>query len=183
MIFTLLAEVGAEGHELEKTAQTDIDKEQGIISIRGCKGHASGTYKLKPQTAEMLRIYLHKNPQQHPFPTSKIMGDVWRDTRRRAAAKLCKPELDRIPLKSLRNYSGAQPYYKLERADPIAVMRHLRHKKLETTMHYLRGITTNEEVDYISKPSTNLKEDQELIDAGFTFVTQRDEYKLWRKRK
>jgi len=181
VIFTLLIETGAEGHELEKVTQSDIDSEQGIIRLRGCKGHASGTYKLKTRTAEMLRVYLHKNPQEHPFPTSKIMGDVWRETRRRATTKLCKPELDKIPLKSLRNYSGAQFYYKLP--DPIAVMRHLRHKKLETTMHYLRGITTGEEEEYTVKTASNVKEATDLIEHGFQYVTEIDGTKLFKKRK
>lgn len=54
-IFTIIAEIGAEGHELENVTQNDIDAEQGIIRIRGCKGHASGTYKLKTPTAESAR--------------------------------------------------------------------------------------------------------------------------------
>jgi hypothetical protein len=129
----------------------------------------------------MLRIYLHENPQEHPFPRSVIMGQVWRDTRERAATKLCKPELNNIPLKNLRNYSGAQLYYKLQ--DPIAVMRHLRHKKLETTMHYLRAIVLDQEPEYISRTAKTIEEDMQLINAGFQYITERDGIKLYRKRK
>jgi len=100
-IFTVLAETGAEGKELEKTDRDHIDTEQGIINITGTKGHGSGSYKLKKKTAEMLRIYLHKHPEKYPFPKSNIMGQVWRDTRKRTATKLCKPELNNIPLKNL----------------------------------------------------------------------------------
>jgi integrase len=185
-IFTILAETGAEGKELERTSRDDIDAEQGIISIRGCKGHASGSYKLKTKTTEMLRIYLYKNPQKYPFPKSEVMGQVWRDTRERTATKLCKPELNKIPLKNLRNYSGAKLYYKTQ--DPIAVMRHLRHKKLETTMHYIRGITLGGEEEYISKavklgtPNT-IKEIMELIDIGFRKETEADGCQIFRKPK
>jgi integrase len=180
-IFTILAETGAEGKELERTSRDDIDTEQGIISIRGCKGHASGSYKLKTKTAEMLRIYLFKNPQKYPFPKSEVMGQVWRDTRERTAKKLCKPELNSIPLKNLRNYSGAKLYYKL--VDPIAVMRHLRHKKLETTMHYIRGITIGGEEEYTCKTAKTIQEATQLIENGFQYVTEIDETKLFRKRK
>jgi integrase len=181
VIFRILAETGAEGHELENVTQSDIDTEQGLISIRGCKGHASGTYKLKTQTAEMLRTYLHKNPQDHPFPKSTVIGEVWIQTRRRATQKLCNPALRKIPLKNLRNYSGAQLYYKTQ--DPIAVMRHLRHKRLETTMHYIRGITTNGEEEYTCKTAANVKEATDLIEHGFQYVTEIDGLKLFRKRK
>jgi integrase len=69
-IFTLLAEIGCDGIELSKVAHADIDRQQGIISISGCKGHSSGTYKLKSETAEMLRVYLYQHPEEHPFPKS-----------------------------------------------------------------------------------------------------------------
>jgi integrase len=186
IIFKLLAEIGADGKELQNVSQDDIDAEQGVIRVRGVKGHNSGTYKLKPQIAEMLRVYLSKNPQEHPFPSSEAMGDQWRDTRRRAAKKLCKPELDKIELKSLRNYSGAQLYLSMPIRDPIAVMRHLRHKKLETTMHYIRGMAlSNEPEDYICRIATDVKQASELIEKGFTYVTgeYKDGGKLFRKRK
>ncbi|MCJ7763207.1 site-specific integrase, partial [Candidatus Bathyarchaeota archaeon] len=151
-IFTILAEIGAEGNELAHVNKSDIDKEQGIISIRGCKGHTSGNYKLKQRTQEMLNLYLAKHQQEYPFPSSKNMGTMWQRARRIAANKLNQPQLTNIPLKNLSNYSGAQLYYKT--LDPIAVMRHLRHRKLETTMHYIRGITIGGEEEYVCKAAS-----------------------------
>jgi integrase len=181
-IFTILAETGLEGEELHGIRRKDIDTERGIIAVEGHKGHASGTYKLKPHTTEMLREYLAKNPQDHPFPRPKIMGQIWLRTRNRLADDLKQLELKNIPMKSLRNYSGAQLYYLFP--DPIAVMRHLRHKKLETTMHYLRAIAlTNGEEDYVCKTAKTIQEDTQLIENGFQYVTERDGLKLFRKRK
>ena len=180
-IFTILAEIGLEGQELHKTHRNSIDTEQGIISIEGCKGHASANYKLKPQTLEMLREYLAKNPQEYPFPQPHIMSQIWRRTRNKLAHNLKQPQLRKIPMKNLRNYSGAQLYYKL--LDPIAVMRHLRHKKLETTMHYIRAITIGGEEEYTCKTATTIKQATELIENGFTYVTEIDGVKLFKKRK
>ena len=115
------------------------------------------------------------------FPKSEVMGQVWRDTRERTAEKLCKHELLKIPLKNLRNYSGAKLYYKTQ--DPIAVMRHLRHKKLETTMHYIRGITIGGEEEYTCKTAQTIQEATELIENGFQYVTDIERVKLFRKRK
>jgi integrase len=109
-IFALLAEIGCSPSELSNITQNDIDKEQGIIRIRGTKGHASGSYKLKQQTAIMLRVYLAENPDEHPFPPSHAIRQVWIDTRHRTAQKLNKPELEQIACRNLRNYSGAQLY-------------------------------------------------------------------------
>ena len=164
-IFTILTETGAEGKELEKTPRKCIDTEQGIINIVGSKGHNSGSYKLNEKTAEMLRIYLHKHLEEYPFKTAKQIGEAWRKTRDRATEKLSCPELHEIPLKSLRNYSGAQNYFKFK--DPIETMRHLRHKKLETTMHYIRGIPRATEGKFITKVVATAEEAAELAAQGF----------------
>jgi len=182
LIFTILAETGLEGQELHNIHKDKIDLEQGIITVQGCKGHASGAYKLKNTTAEMLRQYITKNPQKQPFPKPKVMSQIWRRVRNRLATNLQQPQLNNIPMKNLRNYSGAQLYYKFK--DPIQVMRHLRHKKLETTMHYIRGITiNNNEEDYVCKTATNIKEATQLIENGFEYITEKDNIMLFRKRK
>jgi len=67
-IFTILAETGLEAYELATTRRTDIDAERGIINATGCKGHNSRSFKLKEKTAEMLRQYINRHPQQNPFP-------------------------------------------------------------------------------------------------------------------
>lgn len=84
-------------------------------------------------------------------------------------------------MKNLRNYSGAKLYHALK--DPIAVMRHLRHKKLETTMHYIRAITIDAEEEWTCKTATNVKEATELIENGFQYVTEIDGIRIFRKRK
>jgi len=176
-----MAETGAEGEELHRTHRSKIDTQLGQITIIGTKGHGSATYKLKQATNEMLREYIAKNPQEYPFPNPKNMANIWRRTRDKLADNLKQPELKNIPMKNLRNYSGAKLYYSLQ--DPIAVMRHLRHKKLETTMHYIRGITLSGEEEYTVKTATNIKEATVLIESGFQYVTEMDGTKLCRKRK
>jgi hypothetical protein len=109
------------------------------------------------------------------------MGQIWRDTRDKAAVRLNDPELKNIPLKNLRNYSGAQLYLRIP--DPILVMRHMRHKKLEITMHYIRGIVLNGEEEFLCKTAKTIEEATALIENGFQYVTEMDEIKLFRKRK
>jgi len=185
VIFTIESEIGCNPEELHKVSQKDINSEQGTISIKGCKGHASGNYKLKQHTAEMLREYLYKHTEEYPFPNGHAQSQIWLQTRRRAYEKLHKSELLKIELRNLRNYSGERFYKSLPIRDPIAVMRHLRHKKLETTMHYIRAIVLDfdEDEQYISRTSTTIEEDKKLIENGFQYVTERDGTKLYRKRK
>lgn len=180
-IFTILSETALEGAELHKIRQKDIDKEQGIITAEGNKGHRGRSFKLKQTTAEMLRTYLGKYPKEQPFPRPQIMAEAWREARSRASKKLNNPELLKIPLKSLRNYSAVQLYYQTQ--DPWRVMLHLGHKKLETTQHYISGMIPQGEAEYTCKTAKTTEEAITLIEAGFQYVNHIGELALYRKRK
>jgi len=174
--------------ELHRTPQSQINREEGKISINGTKQHNNGIYKLKQRTADMLRNYLSRHTKEYPFPKPNYMRDAWIRARKRAIAKLCKPELNKIPLKNLRNYAGAQFYKGKGNHDPIATMRFMRHKRLEQTLHYIQSINLDEPEEYTTRTiqlgtSSTQKEIIELLDAGYTFITDADGYKYFRKRK
>jgi len=180
-IFTILEQTGIAPQELATTKRTDIDAEQGIINVQGCKGHNSRSLKLKTQTADMLRTYLHKYTDTHPFPKSKRLTEIWIRTRTRVANNTNNPQLRQIPLRNLRHHYACKTYDKTK--DILLVMQRLGHKKIETTMLYTQLITFNEEEDYTCKTATNVKEAQDLVEHGFTYVTEIDGFKLFRKRK
>jgi hypothetical protein len=180
-IFKLMAETGVEGEELHQTHRSQFEQTQGIISIKGLKGHGSANYKLKQPTANMLREYLARYPTEYPFPQPKVMSEMWRRARENASRNHNDPELKKIPMKNLRNYSGAQFWYSFP--DPIGVMRHLRHKRMETTMHYLRAITLDGDVQFDCKTATTAKEAAQLIENGYQLADTIDGIHLYRKRK
>jgi integrase len=184
-IFTLEAEIGCSPEELHRIKLKDIDQERGALSVTGVKGHASKNYPLKKQTATMLREYVARHQKEHLFPKAHTQSQMWQKFRERAARKLSNPELRKIQLRNLRNYSGEQFYKNLPVRDPIALMQHFRHKKLETTMHYIRAIVLDYEEDdqWISRTSTTIEEDAKLIENGFQYITERNGIKLYRKRK
>jgi integrase len=188
-IFRMLLESGFEGEELHCTTEKDIDTEQGIITVAGHKQHSGRSYRFKPSTREMLKLYISNHQSQlHPFPRPQIMGESWRTARQKASQKLSRPDLNKIPLKGLRNLSGILVWQKCR--DPWIVMTHMGHKKLETTQHYLKAMTIQQltETEWISKavqlgtPNT-IKEIMELIDAGFRKETEADGYQIFRKPK
>ena len=180
-IFTILEQTGIAPQELATTKRTDIDAENGIINVQGCKGHNSRSIKLKPQTADLLRIYLHKYTDMHPFPPSKRMTGIWIRARKRVTEKLNNPQLQQIPLRNLRHHYATTLYDKTK--DILLVMQKLGHKKIDTTLLYTQLIHFEEEQYYTCKTAQNVKEAQDLIEHGFTYVTEIDGYKLFRKRK
>ena len=184
-IFTIEAEIACCPEELYQVTQKHINKETGEISITGVKGHSSKNYRLKPPTKDLLLRYLAKHPEEHPFPKAHTQSQMWYQFRAKAAEKLHKPQLLNIALRNLRNYSGERFYKNLPTRDPILLMQHFRHKKLERTMHYIRAIILDyeENEQFISRISTTIQEDAKLIENGFQYVTERDGKKLFRKRK
>ena len=181
VIFTILKETGLEGMELATMPRSQIDAERGIINARGCKGHNSRSFKLKPSTADLLRTYLTQHKDAYPFPRSKIMGQMWREFRDRLAQKLNDPQLKAIPLRNLRHHYATRLYAKTK--DILLVKQQLGHKKLETTMFYTQLIHYNEEEEYTCKTATNVTQATELLEAGFTYIQEIDGIKIYRKRK
>ncbi len=180
-IFTILKETGLEACELARMERKDIDSERGIMNAQGCKGHNSRSFKLKEQTADMLRTYLDTHKGNKPFPSSKTMGDIWRRTRNKLSENLNDPQIKTAQMRNLRHYYATRLYDKTK--DILLVKQRLGHKKIETTMFYTQLITFNDEEEYTCKTASNVKEATELIENGFQYVTEIDGLKLFRKRK
>jgi integrase len=182
VMFTILEQTGIETRELATTKRSDIDAEKGIINVQGCKGHNSRSIKLKPQTADLLRAYLHKYDKEYPFPKAKRMCEMWARFRNRVSAKLNNPQIRQIPLRNLRHHYATTLYAKTK--DILLVKQRLGHKKIETTMLYTQLIHFDEEDDYTCKTANNGKEATDLIEHGFEYVaTTPDGLMLFRKRK
>ena len=180
-IFTILKETGLEGHELATTTRNQIDSEQGIISVQGCKGHNSRALKLKLKTADMLRRYLQRYTTNQPFPNAKAMGEAWRKKRDKLAETLQEPQLRAIPLRNLRHYHATMLYDRTK--DILLVKQRLGHKKIETTMLYTQLITFSENEEYTCKTANNITEATKLIEIGFEYIAEKDGAMIFRKRK
>ena len=188
-IFRILDETGLEGEELASMTRNSIDEKQGIINAQGCKGHKSRSFKLNPETAEMLRQYL--NRQKHtrsdtyttekPFPPAVYMSKAWIETRNRLALKLQQPQLKKIPLRNLRHKFATLTYDKTK--DMFFTMQQMGHTKYETTLFYAQLIHFDQEEEYTVKVASNLKEATDLIEQGFQYVTEMDNVKIFKKRK
>jgi len=66
--------------------------------------------------------------------------------------------------------------------DLLHVQQRLGHRSVLSTMIYTQ-LVNFESVEYHVKTAKNVKEDEELLKAGFEYVTERDGIKLYRKRK
>jgi hypothetical protein len=180
-IFKLMAKVGVEGEELHQAHRSHFDPSQKLITIKGLKGHGTANCKLEYELAEMLKEYFKKYTKDYPFPQTKVMSQMWRRARKQASENHNDKMLLNIPMKNLRNYSGAQFYYRFP--DPTDVMRHMRHKRMETTMHYIRAIVLDAEVRYHVKTATTPEQMLDLASKGYEKFDEMNGIHGYRKRK
>ena len=66
--------------------------------------------------------------------------------------------------------------------DILHVMRLLGHKNIKNTLIYTQ-LVTFEDDEYLCKIADTVKEAKELIEAGYQYVCDMDNLKLFRKRK
>ena len=66
--------------------------------------------------------------------------------------------------------------------DILHVMQLLGHKSIENTLKYTQLVNFKTD-GYIRKVAKPIEEDTQLIETGFEYITERDGYKLFKKRK
>jgi len=89
--------------------------------------------------------------------------------------------IQQIRLYDFRHFKATMEYHKTR--DLLHVKALLGHKDLRTTLRYTQLLETLETEEYHCKTATNIKEATQLIENGFTYVTEIDGTKLFRKRK
>jgi len=181
VVFTLLMETGAMPKELSWVSQRDIDFERETITIRGRKGHASRTIRLKQNTTAMLKTYIIRiGSRERPFPASEQMTKAWIKYKKRQSRKLADPTLLQIRLYDLRHFQACKTYYQTK--DVLYTKQKLGWKKLETALFYLQCLDFGSE-EYHSATAKTVNEAAKLIEQGFDYICDVDGIKLFRKRK
>jgi integrase len=100
--------------------------------------------------------------------------------RNRIAQKVQNPRLRRITFHTLRHWFGSMEYHKTKNI--LHVQERLGHRSITSTMIYTHLINFEGD-EYNTATAKSLKEDEDLLKAGFEYVTERDEVKIYRKRK
>jgi len=100
--------------------------------------------------------------------------------RKRIANKLKNPRIERITFHTLRHFFGTMEYHKTK--DILHVQERLGHRSITSTLIYTH-LLNFEGDDYHVRTAKSLKEDEESLKVGFEYVTDRDEVKIYRKRK
>ena len=177
----LLKETGARCGEAWALNWIDIDVERGIVTINAPEKHG------KPRQAKMsgkLTAMLNSLPRidERVFGRKQLnyFRQAFMKQRARTAYKLQNPRINRITFHTFRHFFGTMEYHRTK--DLLHVQQKLGHRSVLSTMLYTQ-LVDFESDDYHVKTAKNLREDEELISAGFEYVTEREDVKVYRKRK
>ena len=173
-------ETGLRSGEVWRLKWTDTDFESGTLTVNSPE---------KDGTPRVLKISSTLTAMLNNLPKEKeriFTGDLYvfrrtfRRYRKSIAQKLQNPRLNRITFHTFRHWKATMEYHRTK--DLLYVKEILGHRDIKTTLMYTQ-LVKFERDDYHVKVSGRLKEDEELLSAGFEYVTERDGLKLYRRRK
>ncbi len=182
----VLKETGARCGEIWPLKWEDIDFESKIVNITAEKNSNPRVTHLSNKLLEMLqnlpRTY---GDRIFSFPHMPVdhFGTALSHQRKLIAHKIGNPRLLKIHFHTFRYWKGTMIYH--ETKDMYYTMQRLGHKNIKNTLLYvqLEEALFQGETNYISKVAKTEKEICNLIGAGFEYVTEFQETKIFRKRK
>ena len=175
----LLKETGARCGEACKLRWIDIDTENPSVGITPEKGSNPRILRISPKLTSMLNA-LPKNGQ-NLFPiNTDVMRKSYQRQRRLIAYKMQNPRLMQISFHTLRHFKATMEYHKTK--DILHVMQVLGHRNINNTLVYTHLVNFQED-DYTAKVAHSEKEVCQLIEAGYEYVCEYGDTRIFRKRK
>ena len=183
LILSILRDTGLRPIELHRLTLKEIDLEKGNITAYSAKNGNPRLLKVKPSTLAMLKEYVAENDfglSIRMFPTPTAMRKAYCRTRRHLAKKLHEPDLMKIRLYDFRHYFATMLYERTK--DILYVKEQMGHKRIENTLIYTHLIRFSDE-EYVSAVAGTVDEVRKLVEAGFEYVTEIGDAKIFRKRR
>ena len=177
-IFKFMSETGAAPIEVSVLTERSFDFERNTVYVEGKKGHMDRIVPISPELAALMKEYLTR---YKAFPSSQKTGQKWRKYRNKLAEKLNDKALKGVRLYDLRHYFGTMAYAQV--GDILWVKDKMGHSKIETTMIYTKLLAYPIDEEYVCRAAETVEESEKLIEAGFEYVTNVHNVKLFRKRK
>jgi integrase len=177
----LLKETGARLGEAHRLKWSDIDFETGTVRITPEKGSKPRIFKLSTKLLSMLLALKNRSQKDHIF--SKLLRTqrrLFSKQRVNLARKLQNTRLLQIHFHTFRHWKATMEYHKTK--DILHVMQILGHRNINNTLIYTQLVNLKDD-DYTSKVAKTTEETCKLVEAGFEYVRDVNEDKIFRKRK
>jgi len=179
----IIKETGARAGEVFNLKWMDVDFECGTLRITPEKGSNPRIFKISRKLTGMLealpkegeRIFSH-------YKNLRSLMSTFERNRKRIAHKVGNPRLLKISFHTIRHWKVTVEYARTK--DILHVMRMLGHRNIKNTLLlYTQLVKTQSEDEYVCRVAKTVEQAAELIEAGFEYVCEIDDVKLFRKRK
>ena len=176
----LLKETGMRcGEACELLKWTDIDIEQRSVRITPEKGSNPRILPLSIKLVDML-AEMPKETSTVFSVNADLMRHNFEQQRKRIASKLKNSRIKQITFHTFRHWKATMEYRKTR--DILHVKEILGHKSLNNTMLYTQLISFKDD-DFTATVAHSEEEACKLIEAGFEYVCDFGQNKLFRIRK
>jgi len=183
----ILKETGMRSSEAWFLQWKDIDFERNAITLNETLKH--GTPRMFKVSAKLTatinslpkisKNYIFQSEPTNPFGLIHFSSS-FRALRRRVAAKMQNPNLNRITFHTFRHWFVTNEYHKTKSL--LHVQERLGHKNILTTTVYTHLINFDSD-RYYSATAATVDEAVKLVEAGFEYVCDIEGFKLFRKPK
>jgi len=177
----VIKETGLRIGEVWRLLWIDLDEERRTLSCRPEKHGNPRMLKVSPKLIATLNALSKSGERVFGGTSLSSHRQSFCVQRRRLATKLQNPRLNRITFHSLRHWKATMEYHRTK--DILYVKQLLGHKNINNTLIYTHLVTFDNEDDFSCRTAATVKEARELIEAGFEYVTDMADVKLFRKRK
>lgn len=177
----LLKETGMRPGEAWIVRWIDLEFNDKKVRVTPKKRSRPRILKLSNKLVAMLKALPQKSEYVFKSGLLKHFRGGFARQRRRIAAKLKNPQINRISFRTFRHFKATMEYHKTK--DILHVMQILGHKNIKNTLIYthLVDFKSNE---FISKVAKTADEASTLVEAGFEYIcTTPEDLMLFRKRK
>jgi integrase len=175
----LLKETGARCGEAWQLTRIDINPENRTVNITPEKGSEPRMLKISDKLTAMLNSLPNNQPQVFQGKYKSFVRG-FRLQRNKIARKLENERIHKITFHTFRHWKATMEYAKTK--DILHVMKMLGHKNIQNTLLYTQLISFEND-DFHSATAKTVQEIQKLVEAGFEYVCETDEVKIFRKRK
>ena len=177
----LLKETAMRIGEVWMLRWTDIDEERQTIKCRPEKHANPRMFKISTKLIAMLNTLPEISERLFGGRTLNGHRGNFIKQRRRLARKLQNPRLEKITFHTFRHWKATMEYHKTK--DILHVQRLLGHRNIQNTLLYTQLVDFECDDAFTCRVANTVEEATQLIEAGFEFVTDMNDVKLFRKRR
>ena len=183
-VLQTLKETGMRIGELTQLKWINIDTERKTVNITPEKGSNPRILPISDKLLAMINKLPKKDRPTIFQPKKHILREYFSLQRKEIAEELQNPRIREITFHTLRHWKGTMEYHKTK--DIMHVKYVLGHKSITSTLVYINlesalFLQTND--NFTCKVAKDLNEATQLVEAGFEYITEMDNVKLFRKRK